>query len=50
MSHYITAHEADGILEKWASESLPVCFAVGRGNLAWHAHWVANVTAANPNT
>jgi hypothetical protein len=43
MPHYITAHEADEILEKWACESLPVCFAVGRGNLAWHAHWVGNI-------
>jgi hypothetical protein len=46
MSHHITAHEADEILEKWASESLPVCFAVGRGNLAWHAHWVGNIQNA----
>jgi hypothetical protein len=46
MSHHITAHEADEILERWASESLPVCFAVGRGNLAWHAHWVGNIRYA----
>jgi hypothetical protein len=46
MSHRITAHEADEILQKWASESLPVCFAVGRGNLAWHAHWVGNIQNA----
>jgi hypothetical protein len=46
MSHQITADEADEILEKWARESLPVCFAVGRGNLAWHAHWVGHIQNA----
>lgn len=46
MSRHITAHEADEILEKWARESLPVCFAVGRGNLAWHAHWVGTIQNA----
>src|ERR1700757_1782029 len=46
MVQYITAHEANEILEKWASESLAVCFAVGRANLAWHAHWVGNIRHA----
>ena len=46
MVHYITAHEANEILQKWAGETLPVCFAVGRGNLAWHAHWVGNIRNA----
>ena len=47
MSHQITAYDADEILEKWASETLPVCFAVGRGNLAWHAHWVGQLRHAS---
>ena len=46
MSNLITAHEADEILEQWACESLPVCFAVGRGNLAWHLHWVGQIKSA----
>jgi hypothetical protein len=44
---YITAKEADEILENWASQSLPVCFAVCMGNLAWHAHWVGKITDAH---
>ena len=39
-SRYITAKEADDLIEKWASQSLRVCFAVCFGDLAWHAHWV----------
>jgi hypothetical protein len=46
-SSHITSPEADEILEKWASESLPVCFAVCKGNLAWHAHWVGTVRSAH---
>jgi hypothetical protein len=46
MCHQITALDADEILEKWANETLPVCFAVGRGNLAWHAHWVGQLRNA----
>ena len=45
MSGYITAKEADEILENWASESVPVCFAVCKGNL-WHAHWVGKIRSA----
>jgi len=47
VSGYITAKEADEILENWASESLPVCFAVCVGNLAWHAHWVGQIRNAH---
>jgi hypothetical protein len=46
MCHQISAHEADEILEKWANDALSVCFAVGRGNLAWHAHWVGQIRNA----
>jgi PAS domain S-box-containing protein len=46
VSGYITAKEADQILENWAGQSLPVCFAVCMGNLAWHAHWVGKITNA----
>jgi hypothetical protein len=46
MSNHITAQEADEILEKWAKETLSVCFAVCRGNLAWHAHWVGKLSNA----
>ena len=42
----ITANEADGILVRWASQSLPVCFAVCKGNL-WHAHWVGKIRNAH---
>jgi hypothetical protein len=45
-SDTITAKGADEILEKWASEGLPVCFAVCVGNLAWHAHWVGKLRNA----
>ena len=38
MPDHITAKHANEILDKWASESLPVCLAVSLGNLAWHAH------------
>jgi hypothetical protein len=44
---YITAKHADEILDKWASESLPVCLAVSLGNLAWHAHWVGKIRNAH---
>jgi hypothetical protein len=47
VSGYITAKEADQILENWAGQSLPVCFAVCMGNLAWHAHWVGKITNAH---
>jgi hypothetical protein len=47
VSSHITAKQADEILEKWASESLPVCFAVCIGNLAWHAHWVGRIRNAH---
>jgi hypothetical protein len=43
---HISAKEADGILENWASQSLPVCFAVCKGNL-WHAHWVGKIRNAH---
>lgn len=46
ISDLITAKAADEILEKWASEALPVCFAVCIGNLAWHAHWVGKLRNA----
>ena len=45
MSH-ISPEIACDVLEKWASESLPVCFAVSMGNLAWHAHWVGSIRNA----
>jgi hypothetical protein len=45
VSGYITAKEADEILENWARQSLPVCFAVCKGNL-WHAHWVGKIRNA----
>ena len=45
-SDIITAQGADEILEKWASEGVPVCFAVCVGNLAWHAHWVGKLRNA----
>ena len=44
-SRYITAKEADDLIEKWASKSLRVCFAVCFGDLAWHAHWVGTMHA-----
>lgn len=46
ISDLITAKAADEILEQWASEALPVCFAVCIGNLAWHAHWVGKLRNA----
>jgi hypothetical protein len=46
VSDLITAKAADEILEKWAGEGLPVCFAVCIGNLAWHAHWVGKLRHA----
>jgi hypothetical protein len=46
MSNHITAQEADELLEKWAREIRSVCFAVSRGNLAWHAHWVGKLSNA----
>jgi hypothetical protein len=46
ISDFITANAADEILESWASEALPVCFAVCVGNLAWHAHWVGKLRNA----
>jgi hypothetical protein len=45
VSSYITAKEADEILESWARQSLPVCFAVCKGNL-WYAHWVGKIRNA----
>ena len=39
-TRYITASEADDILERWASQSVRVCFAVCFGDPAWHVHWV----------
>ena len=46
ISDLITAKAADEILEQWAREALPVCFAVCIGNLAWHAHWVGKLRNA----
>jgi hypothetical protein len=46
VSNHITTKEADEILENWASESLPVCFAVCKGNY-WHAHWVGVIRNAH---
>lgn len=45
--NHITAEHANEILDKWASESLPVCLAVSLGNLAWHAHWVGKIRNAH---
>jgi hypothetical protein len=42
-SRSITAKEADEVLEKWASQSLQVCFAVCFGRLAWHVHWLGPI-------
>jgi len=47
VSDHITAEKTDEILEKWASESLSVCLAVCKGNLAWHAHWVGKIRSAD---
>jgi len=47
VSSHITPKEADQILEKWASEAVPICFAVCKGNLAWHAHWVGTIRSAH---
>src|SRR5580692_5059768 len=44
-SRYITAKEANDIIETWANQSLQVCFAVSFGDLAWHAHWVGPIRA-----
>jgi hypothetical protein len=38
--------EANEILESWASRSLPVCFAVCLGDIAWHAHSVGIIRSA----
>lgn len=40
---FITASEADDILERWASQSLRVCFAVSFGEPDWHVHWVGPI-------
>jgi hypothetical protein len=45
-SKFITAKEADEVLQQWESLSLPVCFAVCMGKLAWHAHWVGTIRNA----
>ncbi len=40
-SRFITAKEADEVIESWARQSRRVCF----GDLAWHAHWVGPIHA-----
>jgi hypothetical protein len=42
-SKLLAAKEADEVLQQWESLSLPVCFAVCMGELAWHAHWVGTI-------
>jgi hypothetical protein len=42
----ISAKEADEVLQRWASQSLRVCFAVCLGDIAWHAHWVGTIRNA----
>jgi hypothetical protein len=42
-SKYITAREANEVLQRWESMSLRVCFAVCLGELAWHAQWVETI-------
>jgi hypothetical protein len=44
-SRFITAKEADDLIEIWARQSHRVCFAVCFGDLAWHAHWVGPMQA-----
>ena len=46
-SRFITAKEADGLIDGWARESQRVCFAVCFGDLAWHAHWVGTMQAGH---
>jgi hypothetical protein len=42
-SRSITAEEADALLEKWATQSLQVCFGVRFDCLAWHASWLGPI-------
>jgi hypothetical protein len=44
-SRFITAKEADGLIEGWARQSQRVCFAVCFGDLAWHVQWVGPIHA-----
>ena len=44
-SRFITAKEADGVIESWVRQSQQVCFAVCFGDLAWHAHSVGPMQA-----
>jgi hypothetical protein len=46
-SKHISAHEADEILQKRASKSQRVCFAVCVGGIAWHSHWVGTLRSAS---
>lgn len=48
-SKNITATQANEILQGWARLSLPVCFAVCLGELAWHAQWVGSIHNKRPN-
>jgi hypothetical protein len=45
-SKYITAKEADEVLQQWESLASRVCFAVCMGELAWHAQWVGTIRSA----
>jgi hypothetical protein len=40
---FITAKEADDVIETWAKQSLRICFAVCFGDLAWHTRWVGPI-------
>jgi hypothetical protein len=42
-SRFVTAKEADEVIEILARQSQRVCFAVCFGDLAWHAHWVGPI-------
>ena len=40
---FITAKEANDVIETWAEQSLRICFAVCFGELAWHTRWVGPI-------
>jgi hypothetical protein len=40
---FITAEEADQVIETWAKQSLRICFAVCFGDLAWHTRWIGPI-------
>jgi hypothetical protein len=46
-SRFITAKEADEVIETWAKQSLRICFAVCFGDLAWHTRWVGPIHGGN---